>query len=305
MNSLLLTETEQLATALAEGAALELYLTPKPGLVDLADSGSHPDLPLSTMERSLQIIADYLRDLLCSLKAGESFDKQVCIAKGTEQTMKQVLGTNTHKGYFFLSGMLLIARWHSPSPDEHSLRSSIASLAAEFFDAGGERSTNGGQVRDRFRAGGIVRESLDGFPALFDVALPAYRAAIARGSCFRRASFAMMARLMQTVEDTTTLHRGGALGLSRIRRDGQELEKILTQQEDCIPFLTRLNLDYIRMNLTMGGVADMLGLSYGYLIARRDIVLKPDTLKSQFQQPVGPTSYSSFENIEPTSCIQL
>jgi triphosphoribosyl-dephospho-CoA synthetase len=305
MKSSLLSETEQLATALAEGAALELYLTPKPGLVDLADSGSHPDLPLSTMECSLQIITDYLSNLLCSLKAGESFDTQVCIAKRTEQTMQQVLGTNTHKGYFFLSGMLLIARWHSPSPHEHSLRSSISLLAGEFFDAGGERTTNGGQARDRFRAGGIVREALDGFPALFDVALPAYRTAIAQGCCFRRASFAMMARLMQTVEDTTTLHRGGALGLSRIRRDGHELERILMQQEDCFPFLTQLNHDYIRMNLTMGGVADMLGLSYGYLIAQRDIVIKPATLKSQFQQLIGSAGSSSFEKIEPTTCIQL
>jgi triphosphoribosyl-dephospho-CoA synthetase len=274
-------ETERLAVALAEGAALELYLTPKPGLVDLADCGSHPDLSLSTMERSLQFIADYLRALLSSLQTGESFAHQAAIGKRVEQTMLQVLGTNTHKGYLFLSGLLLVARWQTSSHHEQSLKSAVTSLAAEFFESGEEQITNGGQVRGRYQAGGIVREALNGFPALFDEALPAYRSAIAQDGCFRRASFAMLARLMQTVEDTTTLHRSGTLGLSRIRRDGRMLEKILADNNDVIAFLNGLNRDYIRMNLSMGGVADMLGLSYGYLIARGDIALKPETGSSR------------------------
>lgn len=294
MNSSPLTETEQLAAALAEGAALELYLTPKPGLVDLSDCGSHPDLTLATMERSLTYISVYLQDLLSSLKAGESFDHQARIGVRAEQTMYQVLGTNTHKGYLFLSGLLLVARWRTPSSHDQALRSTVAALASEFFQAGEEQTTNGGQVRGRYRAGGIVQEALDGFPALFDEALPAYRAAVAQGSCFRRASFAMLARLMQTVEDTTTLHRGGTLGLSRIRRDGRMLEKILDEEADVMAFLNGLNRDYIRMNLSMGGVADMLGLSYGYLITRGDIALKPDSPPSRFQTHGG-----AFRFIDP------
>lgn len=294
MNSSHRSETEQLATALAEGAALELYLTPKPGLVDLADCGSHQDLSLATMERSLRFIADYLRDLLGSLQAGEPFASQAQIGKRVEQTMLQVLGTNTHKGYIFLSGLLLVARWRSASPHEQALQSSVSSLARLFFDGGEESGTNGGQVRGRYRAGGIVREALDGLPALFDEALPAYRGAVAQGRCFTRASFAMLARLMQTVEDTTTLHRGGVLGLHRIRRDGRELERLLEEDGDFMPFLNRLNRDYIRMNLSMGGVADMLGLSYGYLIARGDIALRPTPLS-----PPPPTQAGTFRFLTP------
>jgi len=40
------------------------------------------------------------------------------------------------------------------------------------------------------------------------------------------ASFAMLARLMQTVEDTTALHRCGLAGLERIREDGARLERL-------------------------------------------------------------------------------
>ena len=51
-------ELERLAAALVTGALLELYLTPKPGLVDCADNGSHADLSLATMERSIAQVGD-------------------------------------------------------------------------------------------------------------------------------------------------------------------------------------------------------------------------------------------------------
>ena len=240
MNSSRISEIEQLAAALAGGATLELYLTPKPGLVDRADRGSHPDLSLAVMEQSLKITAGYLEELKDSLMRGESFEQQMAIGQRTEQEMLGTLGTNTHKGYLFLSGLLLVAAWQTPTSNELSLRSTIAALAVDFFKAGEPDSTNGGLARGRYRAGGIVGEALNGLPSLFNEALPAYLAAIKRHNCFRRASFAMLGRLMQTVEDTTTLHRGGTFGLARIRRDGRELERIVAENGDSISFLKGL-----------------------------------------------------------------
>lgn len=267
MNSSRISEAERFADSLVKGAALELYLTPKPGLVDLADCGSHPDLTLPKMERSLHIISHYLIELLRSVADGESFPCQAAVGKRAEEAMLDELGTNTHKGYIFLSGLLLVARWHALSSDERSLREKVASLARNFFEQQGEGATHGRQARARYGAGGIVREAMNGLPALFDAAVPAYRETFDRRGCFQTASFAMLARLMQTVEDTTALHRCGAMGLARIRRDGRLIETIIARGDDCVPFLQAINRDYIRLNLTMGGVADMLGLSYGYLAA--------------------------------------
>jgi triphosphoribosyl-dephospho-CoA synthase len=267
MNSSHFAEIDRLAAALVRGARMELYLTPKPGLVDLADCGSHPDLTLSHMERSLHFLAGYLRELRRSLAAGEPFTSQVAIGMRSEIKMLAALGTNTHKGYLFLSGLLLVARWREPSGDGGRFRTAIASLAGDFFDRQREVATHGHRARARYGAWGIIREARRGFPAMFDEALPAYREAVARHGSFMTASFAMLARLMQTVEDTTTLHRCGAPGLARIRRDGRQVERIIAAGGDCVPFLQATNREYIRMNLTMGGVADMLGLSYGCLIA--------------------------------------
>lgn len=271
MNSLRLSGLERLADGLARGAALELYLTPKPGLVDLADCGSHPDLSLTVMERSIRIVAAYLDELLGSLVAGEPFLYQKKIGLRAEQRLLESLGTNTHKGYVFLSGMLLIARWRATSADENAIRRALSGLADIFFRAGEQGDSHGRQARERYGTGGIVQETRRGFPALFDQALPAFREAIRRQAGFGEASFAMLASLMQSVDDTTTLHRGGPAGLARVRRDGHRLQRLIASGDDYPAFLRATNRAYVRMNLTMGGVADMLALAYGYLLANGEI----------------------------------
>lgn len=271
MNSSRAAELERLAGALAGGAALELYLTPKPGLVDLADCGSHPDLSIALMERSIRILAVYLDEITRSLVAGEPFLYQKKIGMRTEQRLLENLSTNTHKGYVFLSGMLLIARWRAASADENAVRQALSALADNFFRAGEAAASHGRLAREKYRAGGIVQESRRGFPSLFEEALPAFRASIKQGACFSQASFAMLARLMQTVDDTTTLHRGGPAGLARLKRDGRRLEELIANDDDYPAFLGATNRAYIGMNLTMGGVADMLALAYGYLLASGEI----------------------------------
>jgi triphosphoribosyl-dephospho-CoA synthase len=271
MNCSRLSELERLASALAGGAALELYLTPKPGLVDLADHGAHPDLSIAIMEHSIGIVAAYLDEIIRSLVAGEAFPRQKAIGMAAERRMFEELGTNTHKGYIFLAGMLLIARWHAASADENSLRQTLSGLATDFFAAGEEAASHGRAARDRYGAGGVVLEAIHGFPAVFEGALPTFRNTLKQRGCFAAASFAMLARLMQTVDDTTTLHRGGPAGLVRIKRDGRRLAHLIASGDDYLSFLRMTNGDYIRMNLTMGGVADMLALAYGYLLASGDI----------------------------------
>jgi triphosphoribosyl-dephospho-CoA synthase len=246
---------------------MELYLTPKPGLVDLADCGSHPDLTVPLMEKSLHFLPCYMEDLIRSLHAGENFACQAEIGLRTEKAMLANLGTNTHKGYIFLSGLLLVARWHSAPACERRFRACIASLAREFFMEKERLSTNGRRARSLYRAGGIVREAMEGLPSLFDEALPAYREAFERSGSPLTSSYAMMGRLMQCVEDTTALHRCGPPGLTRIRRDGRRLERITVDGDDCTPFLLEINGEYARMGLTMGGVADLLGLAYASLLA--------------------------------------
>ena len=271
MNPLSPSKLKKIAQAFVLGARHELYLTPKPGLVDRVDSGAHADLSFAIMTQSIGIVSDYLEALVLSLISDEPFSCQQQIAIDAESRMMSVLGTNTHKGYIFLAGMLLIACWHAKTLEEALLRKKLAELSASFFQHATEKTTNGSCARKKFNTRGIIAEALEGFPSLFEVALPAFRKCYASSTDYQHSAFYMMAKLMQSVEDTTTLHRGGMSGLRQIREDGDALERIIDQKENYIQYLEEQNRYYIRENLTMGGVADLMGLTFGYLIALGEI----------------------------------
>ncbi len=260
----------RLSGALVEGLRRELFLTPKPGLVDRDDSGSHPDLSLELMERSIDLVGAHLAALCGSLARGEPLARQVGLAAQSERAMRDELGTNTHKGAAFLGGVLLAALHRSGSEEEGEVRAAVVAVAREVTLLAAPRGTHGAEARERFGVGGVVREVERGLPALFEVALPAFRAARGRGADAEAASFAALARLMQSVEDTTALHRCGRAGLARLREDGAQLERLVAEGAH-LPFLQQCNARYRRMNLTMGGVADLLGVALGWLAYRDEL----------------------------------
>jgi triphosphoribosyl-dephospho-CoA synthase len=57
-----------------------------------------------------------------------------------------------------------------------------------------------------------------------------------------------------------------------VRQDGAALEQLIAEGKDPTAFLSRLNDDYKRLNLTLGGIADMLGVAFGWLIFGEEIV---------------------------------
>jgi triphosphoribosyl-dephospho-CoA synthetase len=259
---------ERLAADLVDGARRELRLTPKPGLVDLDDSGSHPDLSLALMERSLEVLGGVHADLAASLERGEALSAQAALGRAGEARLLACCGTNTHKGALFLGGLLLAARWRSAADlrEAGALRPGVRDVARELLEARALPGSHGEEARRRFGVGGIVGEALDGLPSLFEVALPAWRAARGRGLGDDSAAFLVLARLMQTVEDTTALHRCGEAGLEALRRDGAALEARLLGGDDPVPFLRERNVAYRAARLTMGGVADLLGVALGLLV---------------------------------------
>ncbi len=92
---------------------------------------------------------------------------------------------------------------------------------------------------------------------MFERGLPVLAA-----SAERTSKHLLMAVLMQSVEDTTAVHRCGPEGLARLRADGLRLERMIESGEDYLPWLTALNDEYRRLNLTMGGVADCMALCF-------------------------------------------
>lgn len=265
MNCSAISATEALAAALLRGLTAELTLTPKPGLVDLWDNGSHADLSLPKMLASIELLGVYFGELIRALAAGAGSGELIALGRAAEERMHARLGTNTHKGAIFLGGLLLLARFRATGDEPESLRSAVVEVAEEIIAQLTPEASHGAAVRQSCQVGGILAEARAGLPSLFEVALPAWHQNQSHCRQPLRCSFAMLAALMQSVEDTTALHRCGPLGLERLRCDGRELELLLGRGEDPVPLLQKLNQEYRQLNLTMGGVADMLGLAFGYL----------------------------------------
>lgn len=247
-----------LAEHLVRGARLELELTPKPGLVDRHDPGAHADLSFDLMGASIAMMPRYFADLLGAAERGAPLAAAVLAGQAAEARMVQAIRTNAHKGYLFLSGLVLWASCHGDG-GVPALRAAIARLGAEFFRHAEPPQDS---VRSRFGLGGIRAEAEQGLPAVFEAGWPQYQEALAAGWGPERAGHYLMAVLMQRVEDTTTLRRGGLAGLARLRQDGARLQRLMEQQRDPGPLLADLNAEYVRLGLTMGGVADCMAVTF-------------------------------------------
>lgn len=264
-----------LARCLETGARAELDLTPKPGLVDRLDNGSHPDLNYGLMARSIDLLPQYYDDLLHAHDIGAAVDA----GRRAERRMSEVVGSNTHRGYIFLSGLLLIAEIEDARVDARrlsgdsrfdALRHHVRRVADRVLTGAASpvdvAESHGAAVR-RLGLGGVHREALDGLPSVFEHGLAALQHCRSKfGMSERpidrqREQHYVMAALMQVVEDTTAVHRCGLAGLERLRTDGRALAERIDAGRPYVEWLADLNRDYRGENLTMGGVADCLALT--------------------------------------------
>jgi len=249
----------QLAIRLHQGALEELFLTPKPGLVDRHDPGSHPDLTFAAMRASADLLPVYYREVLRCCREGRPREDFVAAGRAAEARMFAASGSNAHKGYIFLSGLVLRSAWAAGAS---GLRGVVAAAATRHFAQLDQVASHGGKVRATYGLGGIRAEAEAGLPAVFEHGLPAYREALEGQWPPEQARFYAMAELMERVEDTTAVHRCGLEGLARLRADGATLRRMLEQGREPGPWLAERNEAYRTLNLTMGGVADCLALVF-------------------------------------------
>ncbi len=252
---------EPLAINLRMGVLRELDLTPKPGLVDRQDSGSHADLSYAGMRASAELLPLYFDEILGCHQKQRPLQDFVQAGIDAENRMIREIQSNAHKGFIFLSGLVLMAACACGGQAD-LLRRKISEIAKGFFAHFGSPDSYGAGIRSRHGLGGIRAEAEQGLPAVFEHGWPKYREALEAGWDPEHASFYLMAVLMQRVEDTTAIRRCGLEGLSRLRRDGARLQRLLEQQQAPEPMLTDLNQEYRRSGLTMGGVADCMALTF-------------------------------------------
>jgi triphosphoribosyl-dephospho-CoA synthase len=221
---------EKLAAAAVKALEDEAHVTPKPGLVDAVNSGSHSDMSLPLMLQSAKVLEDAFREIaLLSYRHPvnqELREKIAAVGRQGERAMFVATGgVNTHKGAIWAIGLLVSAR--AVVPEQHSpcevMRA--AGQIARFEDSfqTNEMPTNGQAVRTKYQRFGMklvgAKEEAElGFPHIRDIALPTLMRARQAGKSEQTARIEALISLMASIDDTCILHRGTWSDLQEIKR---------------------------------------------------------------------------------------
>ena len=238
----------------------ELSLTPKPGLVDKVDSGSHQDLSFELMAASAEVLGDIFQEIaLVSFDRLPSQSLREEIAeigrRGEEYMFTVTNGINTHKGAIWALGLMSAA--YASGKGNYSAREilKVAGEIASFEDSNYSEKiiTNGQSVINKHRVPGARGEAMAGFPTIKNYGLVTYEKYEKLG-CEKSDvySFTLLS-LMMHLDDTCLLHRGGKQGLEFAKEKARDILAF----ED-ISLLGQMNEDFIALNLSPGGSADLL-----------------------------------------------
>ena len=204
----------------------ELALAPKPGLVTPLDNGSHDDMDANTFMRSLFALRRYFVQIAEAGRAGAAFRVLERLGIAAEARMLAATGgVNTHRGSIFMLGLLCAAagacvREHGGSPTPARLRHALRRHWGDALAARSRRAPTlpGGIAARRHGLRGASEEAALAFPVLFETAVPALAAALARGITPQQARLDTLFHVMAVLDDSNLAHRGGLAGLRHAQR---------------------------------------------------------------------------------------
>ena len=264
MTGLLATKLQFLSVSdLAEEALwLELELTPKPGLVDRLNNGSHRDMDHGMFSRSISAIVPWFSRFtdLGSEHADKPAGEQLRLLRpmgiACEQSMYAATGgINTHKGGIFALGLLCFAAGRVKNVTVESLCCEIRNICAGMVSRElmnrSVMATAGERQYQQYGLTGARGEAESGFATVRSV-LGQWNGHL----------HDLLLRLMSVNQDSNLVSRGGLQGLHYV----QEYSKNLLAHGWDLEVLLEMDKALISLNLSPGGSADLL--SVGWVLAK-------------------------------------
>lgn len=269
----------------------EVCTTPKPGLVDRSNNGSHRDMDVFTFVDSTAALLPYFRRAVsigqntAERPPSETFRPLRRAGLEAERAMfAATKGINTHKGAVFSLGTVCAAagRLWTPEQPWASAETVLETCAAMSREAVEEdfailrtqaAQTKGQQFFLEYGLRGIRGELAGGLPAVRTVGLPALKSALKTGATLEEAGAAALVRLIAGVADTNLIARGGVEGQSWAAQTASNLSGATPDRKS----LEELDREFIKRNLSPGGCADLLAITY-FLYFSEEKRLQKDSL---------------------------
>lgn len=252
---------DRAVTALIE----EAELTPKPGLVDRASTGSHSDMDITVMLKSAYALRTAFRDMASAAyrqKPSQKLREELARIgrRGEEDMLRVTGGVNTHKGAIWALGLLISGTAMLAHGAAAEKIAKTAGLLARFDDRWTPSiETNGARVQKRFGTAGAREEARRGFPHVTQIALPTLWQARKKGVPETAARLDALVMLIGHLDDTCILHRGGEEALFAAKMAARAvIEAGGTSTENGLHLLRRLDEVLLAHGASPGGSADLL-----------------------------------------------
>lgn len=262
----------------------EVNTSLKPGLVDRLHNGSHKDMGLSTFINSAYSLSDYFcqcvkEGLSCDCSKKDLpllFQKLRSIGKQAEKTMLfATQGINTHKGIIFSGGILCGAIGYYISTNSRDISSenflsSLSEICRYMLPAllndyltltQNTAKTNGEKLYLEYKITGIRGEAKEGFPHLFNTGFPLFQAVLKEDFTLWQAGLITLLHYIAYTEDTNLIIRSDYQLACKIQKDLQKFLNHATYEEQ-LSILPKLDHFFVSQNISPGGSADMLALTY-------------------------------------------
>lgn len=269
--------------SLAQRAILyEVSTTPKPGLVDRWDSGSHNDMDFFTFMASSSALYKGLYDCVLEGYSFEEYDETKLLSNirkpgiHCEKSMFQATnGVNTHKGIIFSMGILCAAvgRLYRQNGLNNMMAELISNEVKNICRGLTERDfkevmkkeklTHGESLYKMYGYKGIRGEVESGFNTVLTNAVPVLRQWKENKTFSLNDLFLhTLLKLMSESEDTNVIIRGGVESYSYIKAMSKNFIKSGGMNQcDAVIILNNMNLEFIKRNISPGGTADLLAVA--------------------------------------------
>ncbi|HBH12027.1 MAG: 2-(5''-triphosphoribosyl)-3'-dephosphocoenzyme-A synthase [Clostridiales bacterium 38_11] len=267
--------TDKIKKAALKALLYEVVITPKPGLVDRINNGSHNDMDIFTFIDSALALESYFFDCAKIVLNNENEDfNQVFLLlrdRGKQADLDMFSATggiNTHKGAIFSLGLMSAAAAYS---FRHGKRFNYISICnyvgkltdtifdLDFKDRQAENQTSGLAYYHSHGITGIRGEVKSGLPTIRNHSYPYLVKLIESGATLNDAAVNVLLKIIINCNDTNLLSRGGLEGINYAKQMAKEtLEAGGILNKDGMIKLQKMDEVFISKRLSPGGAADLL-----------------------------------------------
>lgn len=254
----------------------EVCITPKPGLVDCANSGIHNDMDIFTFVSSSCALFSCFEDFIkCGRSTATSTPKTTMSKlrkigiKAEKKMFKATNGINTHKGAIFSLGLVCGAlgrlpktQWNNPKKilnECKKMTKGIVKEELENISKSQATMTNGEKLYKEYGITGIRGQAESGFPIVISVGLPILHDALKKGYSLNEAGYSVLLNFITILDDTCIVSKQNhAMRKKLITEISDELKKADVVSADKV---NQFNEKFIDNSFSPGGCADMLALT--------------------------------------------